>query len=354
MSDSGKLSRLIDKLEDGLDRLRFRMNKRLGLYGPVMVEPYMAYGTKQYVRCLGRVFTDKNIISDVDDSKLRNLLNIYKRFESDELANVQLEIKIGQNTFSLKTDEEGFYHLDTNLTKNIRPADGIAKIKVNVRDCELDFEKPLIKEGEILIPGKTAKMGIISDIDDTIIQTNVVSTVKMVYTTILSNAYNRIVFEGASQWYNGLQKGGDGQQKNPVFYVSNSPWNLYDMLLDIFSINKLPKGPILLRDFGTQSPEKVVKYKQHKYNTALHILKTYPHLPFILIGDAGEKDADIYLQLALSFPKRIKKIYIRKVADEKRNYRVQKLIDKQDEIDMILFEHTEEAMKDACERGWVN
>ena len=42
-----------------------------------------------------------------------------------------------------------------------------------------------------------------------------------------------------------------GAQCNPLFFVSASPWNLYDLLVDLFNLHGIPGGPLLfLRDWG--------------------------------------------------------------------------------------------------------
>src|SRR6185503_2055230 len=74
----------------------------------------------------------------------------------------------------------------------------------------------------------------------------------------------------------------------------------------------LPEGPVLLRDFGLR-PE-----KEHKRKTIEAILNTYPALKFILSGDSGEQDPEIYADIVRRFPDRIRAIYIRSV-NSKRN-----------------------------------
>ena len=142
--------------------------------------------------------------------------------------------------------------------------------------------------------------------------------------------------------------------KNPIFYVSNSPWNLYDMLVDFLKINNIPKGPILLRDFGLQGKADILTYKGHKYYEILKILRTYPNLSFILIGDSGEKDADIYLEMTRKFPNRILAIYIRSVNDEKRDERVKQLAEKSESVPLILINDSLEAAKHAAENDWIS
>jgi phosphatidate phosphatase APP1 len=114
-------------------------------------------------------------------------------------------------------------------------------------------------------------------------------------------------FEGTSELYGALAAGASGTARNPVFYVSKSPWNLYDFLVDFMDYHELPRGPLLLRDIGLREAPPL----DHKAEAVRQLLKTYRRLPFILIGDSGERDADIYVEAAERFPGRVRAIYIR-------------------------------------------
>ena len=128
----------------------------------------------------------------------------------------------------------------------------------------------------------------------------------------------------ANDWYQKLQ-GKDKENPNPFFYVSNSPWNLYEYLLDFLKLNKFPEGVVLLRDFGRNKKDKLQAYKKHKFFEVQNILKMYPTMEFLLIGDGGEKDAHIYLKIKEEFPKRICAIFIRRLGDKKHQAKIERI-----------------------------
>ena len=97
----------------------------------------------------------------------------------------------------------------------------------------------------MLVPAPQAQFGVISDIDDTVVHSNVTSKLRMILTVALSNARTRKPFKGVAAFYRALHAG-----VNPVFYVSKSPWNLYAPLVEYLEVQGLPLGPLLLRDFG--------------------------------------------------------------------------------------------------------
>ena len=224
--------------------------------------------------------------------------------------------------------------------------------------CKLEFAKNQIHDSqfqaEVLLPSQ-ARLGIISDIDDTVLQTDVTSFFKWraVYLTLMKNASTRRAFSEVSAFYQALERSRTPQAKNPFFYVSNSPWNLYDMLVDFLEINQLPKGPVLLRDFGVPYEDRPRNYKGHKHTSIDRILQTYPDLSFILIGDSGEKDADIYLDITREFPGRIKAIFIRDVQSNKRARRIKRLIDKSENTSIFLIKNYAEATEIAAREGFL-
>ena len=85
----------------------------------------------------------------------------------------------------------------------------------------------------------------------------------------------------------------------------------------------------------------------------LNILKTYPDLKFILIGDSGEHDADIYIEIAEEFPERIRAIYLRSVNHERRVFRVRGLLEKFKTTPALLVKDSEVAEDHARELGLI-
>ena len=189
-------------------------------------------------------------------------------------------------------------------------------------EVELELaERPEVRvTARALVPSPAARFGVISDIDDTVVYSNVTRKLRMVLMLALSNARTRKPFAGVAAFYRALHQG-RSSSPNPFFYVSKSPWNLYAPLVEYFAHQGLPAGPLLLRDFGWRMQ------KQHKETAIADILATYPKLPFVLIGDSGEHDPEIYAGIVHRFPSRIRAIYIRLVKpDAKRIRAVEKLV----------------------------
>ena len=85
----------------------------------------------------------------------------------------------------------------------------------------------------------------------------------------------------------------------------------------------------------------------------MDILKTYPEMRFILIGDSGERDADIYIEIAELFPNRIIAIYLRSVNHKKRILRIQGLIDNYKSTPALLVKSSAQAIEHARQNGFI-
>ena len=335
---------IVDRLGWGQDR-------------PVSVANYIGFGRPDFLYLSGRVLRDRGIGRSERGDLLANLSDSFKRFNSREISDAKVRVTWGEHVFEDTTDSEGYFHIEHHCALDREVAsehDLWQEATIEVLSTPHDGKVNYVTHSDVVVPAK-AEFGVISDIDDTVLQTDVTSRfkIKMMLHTLLKNAGNRRAFDGVSEFYQALSLGPDGEGYNPFFYVSNSPWNLYDLLLDFLHLNHLPRGPILLRDFGLPAEDTISNYRTHKADMVKRILDTYPSLPFILVGDSGEHDTDIYLEAAKNNPGRILKIYIRDVNHEQRAQRIERLIEGISDIPVTLVGSYEEALEDARERGWV-
>jgi phosphatidate phosphatase APP1 len=175
---------------------------------------------------------------------------------------------------------------------------------------------------------------------------------KMTWIVLLNNAHTRLPFEGVSAFYEALRRGKEGRVHNPIFYVSSSPWNIYDVLEDFLNVHGVPEGPLFLKDW---SPSVLGKHRTHKLGIIRSLLRTYPDLPFVLIGDSGEEDPEIYLQAAHEYPGRIPAIYIRDVTSGERDAQVHAIAGEARSLgtEMVLVPDTAAAAEHAASIGLI-
>lgn len=326
---------------------------------PLQIISFQSYGTTSHFYARGRALEDESI--DLEAQKIWHLaMNTWKRFETDEIKHVGVDIKLPNNkVFKAVTNDNGYFKVDEssgNLDE-LTNAEGWLSYELSYNDVNI---KRTIQNnnrfpGELLIPSEKADFGVASDIDDTILHTGVVSLLKwkVIYNSIFKHAKNRSPLEGAADFYHRLHRGKTDDNANPIFYVSHSPWNLYRYLDLFLKQNNFPKGPILLRSLSNFLRKKPQDEKPQKQKEILNLLKTYPNLPFILIGDSGEHDTDIYMEIAEEFPDRILAIYLRSVKHKKKMLRVQGLVDNYKTTMVLMVESSEQAIAHARKHGFI-
>ncbi|WP_192820993.1 App1 family protein [Rufibacter sp. LB8] len=348
---------LLEKADDTLDLYMQRFRNRLGLYHPLHILPYRSYGTVNRLYLKGRVLADKGITSAADnDNLLKNLLNMYRRFESDEVRDARLQVNFQDEQYVVTTDREGYFVLNLAPKTPLELEDIWHELDIELLEADISSFVPGIKaKAHVLVPPPDAEYGIISDIDDTIVLTSATDLIRMSQNTFMNNARTRLPFAGVSAFYRSLQLGRNGKRNNPFFYVSSSPWNLYDLLHDFLDIHDIPAGPLLLRDFGLmQNKFFGSDHMSHKFKEIQNIFLTYPHLNFVLIGDSGQEDAPIYREVIKQFPGRVICTYIRDVELPERAEIVTKITEElKGTVDMILVKDTEQAARHAAEMGLI-
>lgn len=344
------------QLDDIVDRQMYRLRQRLGTMDKIQVVPFRTYGTPQHVYVRGRVLEDEKITAATEaDHLFTNLLNMYKRFETDEVPGATLQLNLPGEQQQAVSDKEGYFVFTFQPAVPLITEELYLSIPLQLIDAPGPFTNNIF-HAEMMIPPADAEYGIISDIDDTIIRTGATDLLAMGKTVLFRNARTRLPFPGVTEFYKSLQLGRNGKRNNPFFYVSSSPWNLYDLLIDYMDHNDIPQGPLLLRDFGLQSESFMSgDYLSHKFAEIKQILDTYPHLNFVLVGDSGEQDPGIYLEVVKHFPGRIICIYIRDVvAGKKQEIAKQVAMDLSTAgVEMILTEHTVKAAEHAAASGLI-
>jgi phosphatidate phosphatase APP1 len=348
-------AQLGSRIDDQFDALKGRLRKRTGSYQNLQILPYRGFGNAQEFYLKGRVLRETRPAEPEKEHFWKNLLATYRRLHSVEVPNAVLRVTCGKESADVLTDSEGYFEL--HLTNGAAAGEPWRNIEIELLSPRPDETRRIAATAPVLVPPATARCGIISDIDDTIIVSNATNLLKVAYTTFTQNARSRVAFPGVAAFYRALHRGTNESEFNPIFYVSSGPWNLYDLLIDFMRLNEIPLGPILLQDYGVDETKLFSSsHKDHKMAQIRKLLETYPDLPFILIGDSGQHDPEIYRKVLEEVPARIKAVYIRDVTGESRAAEVRKLAKEAQEHggQLLLVKNSLEAAKHAVENGFIS
>jgi phosphatidate phosphatase APP1 len=339
-------------IELRFDAFRFGLKRRLGLLDPFEILPYRGYGTSRELFLRGRVLEEAGITHAArDDAAWKNVLNMARRFASDEVAGARVRASFEGLQVETTADAEGFFEVRFRLAEPLDGPGGWRQVGLELLSPPSPGGGRVRSKGHVLVP-HGARFGVISDLDDTVVRSNATSVLKMAWIVLRNNAHTRLPFEGVAAFYRALQLGPDNRSSNPVFYVSSSPWNIYDMLVDFLNVHGVPHGPLFLKDWSLSV---LGKHRDYKLGVIRLLLSTYQNLPFVLIGDSGEEDPEIYLQTVREHQGRIKAIYIRDVASVERDAEVRAMADEARMLgtEMVAVPDTNAAAGHAASIGLV-
>lgn len=157
-----------------------------------------------------------------------------------------------------------------------------------------------------------AGWSVISDIDDTIKITEVRDREAM-----LRNSFLRPFrpAPGMAALYDRWRTNDHAQ----FHYVSASPWQLYPALAEFRRTNGFPAGTFHLKTLRWKDESFLDLFQspvEYKLGVIEPILAKFPQRRFILVGDSGEADPEVYGEVARRHPDRIERILIRDVTGE--------------------------------------
>ena len=353
----GRAARWAQAVERRIDALLAPSRRRRG---DAVVRPYLGYGCGTRVRVRARVLRDTAPGPAMPgDGWISNLRAAWRRFASAEIAGAVVAIEVVASARDgrplvaevvARADPEGF--LDELVTLPAAAASGWATVRYRLEDPAPVAGRPDTFHGRALVPAGDAPYGVISDMDDTVLVTDATRLARMVRRTLLQNVHERLPFTGVAQLYRAFADVGA-----PLFYVSSSPWNLYVPLSRFLKLNGVPEGPLMLRDWGLEADAPSGRgHAGHKLAEIDAILDACPGLRFVLIGDSGQEDPEIYARLLEARPGRVAGVLIRHVAGPERAREVDALAREVRDagVPFARVDDSAQAARIAVEAGWID
>ena len=299
---------------------------------PVRLQPFFGYRSENRLTLSARALrTGRPGGHNYEKrGRLQAMRTMLSHFASREVAglDVRLELK-GTNGQSLErhtlSDAEGYVRFDVPLDPGCPlsedPAWEVACLHW------LTPEGPQCIEAYVLAPGTATHLAVVSDIDDTIVETGITGGYRAVaknWRRVLAELPDeRIAVPGADVFYGALgggavlaAPGGLGTRyaatHRPFFYISSSPWNLFSYLVAFQQSRNLPLGPLLLRDWGlNRATFGSESHGGHKRAALDQLMAFYPDMRFALIGDDTQGDLPAYADTVQANPGRVAAVFIR-------------------------------------------
>jgi phosphatidate phosphatase APP1 len=270
---------------------------------PARIVVFDGWATPRGLQVGGRVLQDHGERPpDPRRGAVDNLLDTLDDLESDEVRHVDVRVRVGDAEYAATTDADG------DFAVVVRSPTGLA-LPAGAQPVVVELAAP----GWSAPPGRglvhswaDTGVALISDIDDTVVQTFVPDKLKMAATVLTKNARQLEPVVGAAANYAAARDAGVAA----FLYLSGSPQNLYPRLRTFLDDHSFPGGPLFLKNLGD---DKLLAHDEYKLSRLQRIAEALPGFRFVLVGDSGERDPEIYRAFQKRHPDRVAAVVIRKV-----------------------------------------
>jgi len=303
----------------------------VGLFGmlgrrEIAVLPFIGYGTPERVRVRGRVVLGRSpgrpaatdLIDDAAGGRTprrrrwvpwrerwATLREGLAPFLTVEIPACSVTVRGPVDRTAARADRQGYVDLLVDVG-GLAPGWHRMNMTATWRGRSAEATLP------VLIVDPAATLAVVSDLDDTVIESGITRGLEVLRLTLLTEVTERTPLPGAAELYRALSVPRAGGSV-PVFYLSTSPWNLYEVLTRFLVLRGFPAGPLLLTDWG---PSRTNLFRapteEHKLTLIRGLLTDNPALQVVLIGDTGQLDPEIYATIAQEAPDRVRAVYVRR------------------------------------------
>lgn len=217
--------------------------------------------------------------------------------------------RAGGSQWTTRTDDDGYWTLAMNPAPDLTPG-----------WHAIETEPARSSEAGLFVADPANRLGLISDLDDTIVVSEVLEKRTLLKNSLAVAPEDREAVAGMAALYRSLLAKNPKPEAAPMFYVSASPKQLTDNLRAFLRKNDFPRGVLRLKELSETSEDSLTgDQRAYKRRLLDEIFRAYPNVRFALFGDDGEQDPEIYAELQERYPKQIEGVWIRRVhPDEKR------------------------------------
>jgi phosphatidate phosphatase APP1 len=225
----------------------------------------------------------------------------------------------GWRSFTSVPVENAEVRVDVDGTSRVVTADrsGIidAKVEVNLppgwHTIGLSCEGSAVMKAQMFIVDPDTRFGVVSDIDDTVMVTALPRPLLAAWHTFVVNEHARSATPGMPVLYERLS---DAYPSSPVIYLSTGAWNVAPTLTRFLSRNLYPSGTLLLTDWGPTADRWFRSGQLHKKSSLERLAAEFPQIKWLLIGDDGQHDPEIYSEFAAAHPDNVTAVCIRQLS----------------------------------------
>ncbi len=291
------------RVEDAFHEFRARRARKRGFLATVV--PYTGYGSPTWVRILGRVVLAREprpgSRAERKHRKREESIRGWRSFISVPVADTPVAVEIDGGSHVVLPDRGGV--IDTVIPVQLTP--GWHTVRMTTSESSRVFEAP------VFVVDPKATFGIISDVDDTVMVTALPRPLLAAWNTFVLDEHARVPTPGMAVLLERLAATHPG---TPVVYLSTGAWNVAPTLTRFLSRNLFPSGPLLLTDWGPTHDRWFRSGREHKRTSLERLADEFPGLRWLLVGDDGQHDEQLYGEFTTEHPDSVAAVAIRQLS----------------------------------------
>lgn len=218
----------------------------------------------------------------------------------------QVTVAIASATWCAPSDFEGYFSVD-DAAPTLTPGWQTITAQVDGNSAT----------AEVLVASPGNRLAIISDIDDTVLVSDVQDRLKLIANYTLLTPQDRRAVPGVADFYKRLAAQNDSPDLTPIFYLSASPRQLQSYLQQFLDHNAFPSGVLITRKLELEAGgDPVLDQIKYKTGRIQEILQRFADVQFVLVGDDGEHDPETYngIQTSPNLLAQVQHVWIHKVS----------------------------------------
>jgi phosphatidate phosphatase APP1 len=263
------------------------------------VIPYTGYGSTSWVRVLGRALLTKDPEGRTRTGEPAGARG-WRSFTSIPVEKAEVRVDLEGVSHTVFADRSGI--IDAVVPVELSPG---------WHTIGLSSEGSAVMESSVFIVHPDTRFGLVSDIDDTVMITALPRPLLAAWHTFVVNEHARSATPGMPVLYERLS---DAYPTSPVVYLSTGAWNVAPTLTRFLSRNLYPSGTLLLTDWGPTADRWFRSGQLHKRTSLERLAREFPDIAWLLVGDDGQHDEEIYGEFAASHPDNVKAVCIRQLS----------------------------------------
>lgn len=268
------------------------------------LETYTGYGTPEKVRVLARVLLAPRGHGGPEQEQARVARRGFRHFLTVPAPHQPVRLRLGDSTSEVVSDRAGYVDVELPTAGPLAAGTHTA-----VLVCP-DAAEPVEVDAAVVVLDESTRFGVVSDMDDTTMVTAVPRPLLAAWNTFMRHATARRAVAGMPELYRAVRA---AHPDAPFFYLSTGAWNTAGTLRAFLAHHGYPAGPLLLTDWGPTLTGWFRSGPAHKDTSLEQLMSWFPHVRWLLIGDDGQHDPEIYDRAARRYPGRVRAVAIRQL-----------------------------------------